>query len=186
MVAGRVSNSGNTGNISAGYNCAGGIVGTNYSATVKNCYNDGEVYGVNGGVGGIVGFQNGNAPSTSYCYNKNSITAAGNIGGIVGDLSSGSVNCCYNIGQIISTTTWTTLNMGGICGSCTSGTSVKNCYTLDSLIQEVVGAKADNTVDNISKKETDQNMKSDIFITTLNSTENNFKKGSTYPILSWQ
>lgn len=185
MVVGRVSNSGNTGNISAAYNCAGGIAGTNYSATIKNCYNDGEVYGVNGGVGGIVGLQSGNAPSTSYCYNKNSITAAGNIGGIVGNLSSGSVNCCYNIGQIICNTTWT-LNMGGICGYNTSGTSVNNCYTLDTLNQEVVGAKADNTVDSLSKKETETNMKSEEFITILNSTENNFKKGDGYPILNWQ
>lgn len=76
--------------------------------------------------------------------------------------------------------------MGGICGSSTSGTNVNNCYTLDSLNQEVVGVSADNTVDNLSKKETEQNMKSDNFITILNSTENNFKKGSTYPILSWQ
>lgn len=168
------------------YNCSGGIAGTNYSATIKNCYNDGEIYGGNGGIGGIVGFQSGNSPSTSYCYNKNTVTAAGNVGGIVGDLSAGSVNSCYNIGQIISTSTWTTLHIGGICGESRSESSVNNCYTLDTLNLDVVGAEADNTVDSLSKKETEANMKSAEFVTTLNSTENNFKKGDGYPILNWQ
>ena len=183
-----VTNCRNLNEVKSVSNCTGGIVGTNISSTVKGCYNDGDITDGAGGIGGIVGFQKGSnpSPSTSYCYNKKSVYGASNLGGIVGDLSAGNVENCYNIGQVTAGVSWTVYNKGGICGRSLSGTNVKNCYTLNSLDLDVVGIPEENTVDSLSKKETEANMKSAEFVTTLNSTEINFGKVDGYPILNWQ
>ena len=165
----------------------GGIIGTNHTANIESCYNDGEVLAENGGTGGIAGFQKGSNPSTRYCYNRNKITSHSNIGGIVGDLSAGSVENCYNIGQVETyQVNHTVYNMGGICGRSLSGTNVINSYTLSSLNLNVVGIPEENTVDSLSSLKSEQEMKADAFLTIINSGGNFFKKGSDYPILNWQ
>ena len=185
--SGTVSNSKNLGHIEGISNCVGGIVGTNHTASIESCYNDGEILAENGGTGGIVGFQKGSNPSTKYCYNKNKVTSHSNIGGIVGDLSTGSVENCYNIGQVETyQENHTVYNMGGICGRSLSGTNVKNSYTLNSLNLNVVGIPEENTVDSLSSLKSDQEMKADAFLTIINSGSSFFKKGSDYPILNWQ
>ena len=189
---GNISNSKNSGEIvSVSYNI-GGIVGMSHNAQISKCFNDGAI--ITRGflfVGGIVGCQDGNTSSINYCYNLNSVEGGHNIGGIVGALRAGSVNNCYNVGQISSYLDLSqhdngVLCAGGIAGYNTDSAQINNCYSLDSLNIEIVGIPAENTVDSLSKKETEANMKSAEFITTLNSTENNFKKGDGYPILSWQ
>ena len=185
--SGTVSNSKNLGHIEGISNCVGGIIGTNNTASIESCYNDGEVLAENGGTGGIVGFQKGSNPSTKYCYNRNKITSHSNIGGIVGDLSAGSVENCYNIGQVETyQENHTVYNMGGICGRSLSGTNVINSYTLSSLNLNVVGIPEENTVDSLSSLKSEQEMKSDAFLTIINSGGSFFKKGSDYPILNWQ
>lgn len=190
-----ISNSRNLNNVTSAYLCVGGIAGTIVYATVTNCYNDGEIYGNSGGAGGIVGFQKGTNSSTKYCYNINRVESHSNIGGIVGDLSAGNAENCYNIGQVETyQQQHLVYNMGGICGRCLEGTQVNNCYTLDSLSLEVVGIPADNTVDSLSKNETEQNMKANSFVSTLNSGETHFKTdysgtnsvNNGFPILTWQ
>lgn len=114
------------------------------------------------------------------------MTSHSDIAGIVGYLNAGSVENCYNIGQVETYQSQFVINMGGICGRSLSGTSVKNCYTLESLNLEAVGLPEENTVDSLTKKESESNMKSDTFVGTINSGKSNFKKGTEYPLLSWQ
>lgn len=138
------------------------------------------------GTGGIAGLQKGNNALTKYCYNKNRVTSHSNIAGIIGDLNTGTVENCYNIGQIKSYQSVNVVNVGGICGRTLSGTQVKNSYTLDSLNLAVVGLPAGNTVDTLSSQKTEHDMKDGAFLTIINSGENKFKKLSGFPILIWE
>ena len=187
---GTISNSRNLGKIEGVSNCIGGIAGTSFGANIKSCYNDGEISGDKCGVGGIVGFQKYQIASISYCYNKNKISGASNLGGIVGDIYAGNVTNCYNVGIVEDGVDWEIQNKGGICGGNSEGNNseigITNCYTLDNLNLNVAGAELENVVDTLSKKETEINMKSDAFVETINAGESNFKKGKGYPLLNWQ
>ena len=130
----------------------GGILGWG-RATIKNCYNTGDVTGTVGtpsagsriSVGGVAGAYNG---KMSYCYNTGTITinqttgtanvlryAGGLIGSEITGASLGTVDTCYNKGNVsvsvtLSTATGT-VYAGGLFGS--SGTEVTT--TLQSLIK---------------------------------------------------
>ena len=174
-------------------NYIGGIVGANYNAKISNCFNDGNIK-TEGfqAIGGIAGCQEGSSALISNCYNKNVVEGAHNIGGIVGTIEDGGVNNCYNIGQISSYLDLSQHDNGILCAGAIAGYNttdkilVSNCYSLDSLNVEIVGDVVGNPIDEHSSKKTEQEMKSENFVTTINAGENNFKKGSTYPILSWQ
>lgn len=192
ITFGNISNSKNMGEIVSVSNCIGGIVGTNAGAQISKCANEGVIV-TNGfmSIGGIVGYQIGDSSSADYCYNTNRVEGGHDIGGIVGSLKAGQVNNCYNIGQIssyldISQHSNGIVCAGGIVGSSVDGGHINNCYSLDSLNIEIVGELAGNPLDEYSGKKSEAYMKSDEFVTLLNSDENNFKKGSTYPILNWQ
>lgn len=90
-----VSNCYNNGEISArgatGSN-AGGISGTYYFSTIRDCYNSGNINSVSN-AGGIVSFSQGATIET--CYNVGDITAT-YVGGIVGEnITSTFNNCIY-------------------------------------------------------------------------------------------
>lgn len=110
-------------NVGIGRNCdmtncgngthIGAVVGFLYDkSTIKNCYNSTTISGdgINE-TGGIVGTTNINC-NIYNCYNSGNvlsdITDDGTslIGGIVGNLMSGNVKNCYNIGKVKCVRRW--------------------------------------------------------------------------------
>ena len=97
--SGTVTNCYNTGAVSGGVD-VGGVVGWNSSSgTVENCYNTGTVTGTYdsvGGVGGVVGYNDG---PVKNCYNTGAVSDGVDVGGVVGYNISGSVTGCYFLQQ---------------------------------------------------------------------------------------
>lgn len=113
------------GNIYSG-NGTGGIVSSN-SGTVTQCGFIGTIGGGggtnNGHVAGIASYNNG---QISHCFNRGSISAR-YVGGIAGICSSsGSVQNCYNAGQLTMDNIKTSSAIVG-----DRWGAVSNCYTLE-------------------------------------------------------
>lgn len=111
----------------------GGIAGeVEKGCTVQDCVNFGAVNGVtgtSGGLGGVVGKNNGG--SLLRCANYGRVTAVGGswyTGGVVG-LSYGPVTDCYNVADVTGGhTRYSSGGIGGVLGSHGSGSQVTNCY----------------------------------------------------------
>ena len=112
--------------ISGGGN-VGGVVGSLYQTTVKNCYVAGSVTGSGSGVGGVVGgsFQ---TSTVENCYATASVTGLSSVGGVVGSNQKSTVKNCYATGNVSNTYPYTTSSSqaGGIVGFNTG--PVENCY----------------------------------------------------------
>lgn len=149
-----ITNCNNSGYIKVESWAGGGIIGNlSRDATIEYCQNTGEVYGINGNCGGIVGSigENDTTISTltiNSSFNKGYIHGDGKngnpaLGGIIGTTQFGDsaiINNCYNTGEIASTS-YTSGNIyhgvGGIVGtiynnatatSTKSKATVTNCY----------------------------------------------------------
>ena len=136
----------------------GGIVAGNHGI-VSSCWNSGKVTGISV-IGGICGT---NLESISDSYNKGVVQSTGKningdsvIGGIAGTLQSGTINYCYNRGEIIAENkiqggivglqrnnstlsySYNTFNIsdgefrGNLVGNIESGTK-DNCYYLSTI-----------------------------------------------------
>ena len=100
-----------------------GSLGTN--GTVKNIGLIASSIKGNSYVGGVVGVNNG---ILAYCYNTGTISGSiGNVGGVVGNNSSGTITNCYNTG-VVSGTEW---GIGGVAGNNMGITS--NCYNTGTV-----------------------------------------------------
>ena len=159
LANGNISNSYNTGKITASY-YAGGLAGNTSQTNISNSYNTGKISSPNGYAGGIVGADTGESVgksisnnynigeingtyaggivgsvgskvSVSKNYNTGDISANYYAGGIVGYLFKGSVSNSYNTGNANAGNT-----AGGIVGYLFEG-SVSNCYYLNSI--EITG-----------------------------------------------
>ena len=114
-----------SGTVSGNYN-VGGVVGYNNGGTVTGCIFSGSgSVSVTGGnsVGGVVGQNFG---SVENCYNIGDVSGNRYVGGVVGD-NRGTVENCYNTG---------TVSDGGISGGvvgCNQGGSVQNCYNTGAV-----------------------------------------------------
>ena len=121
---GRVENCYNTGSVSGGI-AVGGVVGLNdINSSVTNCYNTGTDGVVGYSSGGVVGYNSG---TVENCYNTGNMSAnisVGISGGVVG-WNSGIVENCYNTGNVSDGTI-----SGGVVGQNFGSGSVKNCYFL--------------------------------------------------------
>lgn len=137
---GTISNCYTTGSIVAGgivgSSYVGGIAGRHRSGTIKECYNMASVNGTYA-AGGIVGDSPSVDAIIENCFNTGKITVKKNedkssdytfAGGIVG-CESGTINCCYNVGPIISS-----VRSGGISALDGFGSTITNCYYLDNII----------------------------------------------------
>ena len=138
-----VENCYNTGKVSGNSNQVGGVVGYN-SGTVKNCYNTGTVTGTDDYAGGVVGLNDGNVTG---CYNTGSVkgpdsVSGSYVGGVVGYNIRGTVENCYNIGEVSGNS-----YVGGVVGYNDSSASVANCYYQqhDPAIFGIGGTTADDT-----------------------------------------
>lgn len=97
--------------------------------------------------GGIAGTMQGTAPSISNSEARMTLNAtfsADNsaVGGLVGEVKTGSIHSCMAMPTFIGTTQ----NMGGVTGKLAAGTSIRNCFTnvlfpstLDYKVGGIVG-----------------------------------------------
>ena len=126
-ASGKIINCINQIEIHASY-IVGGIVGRN-SGVIENCENREYLAIVSAG-GGIVG-ENREGAIVKRCFNKNEMLLSDNtIGGIVGS-NSGTVEECYNLGNILASTSYARYSKGGIVGR-NYGT-IRKCYNLATV-----------------------------------------------------
>lgn len=184
----------------------GGIVGYLKSGSgILECVNgeNGSIKSAYGCVGGIAGFSNKNITS---CYNLGEIKASDangstNVGGIVGKIDNGTVNYTYNMGKIDTVKGF----IGGVAGQIASGT-IKNSYNCGNIT--ITAGTSYVAVENIGKANqyigyilgynnsgTCSTSVSNITTSTINGWTasditsklgSSFKKGTTYPVLSWE
>ena len=136
----RVQNCINYGNVKG--SDAGGIVGYCYYIEIYNCYNEGEIVGVNksngyNGAGGIIG-TGMRRIIIKNSYNKGNIKGISKGGGIIGYNDWGEVTLenCYNIGMVSGAT------LGGIAGRLFLSNDMlttKNCFYLNTNISIGIG-----------------------------------------------
>ena len=146
----QISNCHNAATVS-GNTYVGGIAGT-FLGTLENCSNRGAVTGYLGNIGGIVGFQQGNIAN---CFNSGTVRSTiadymgyAQIGGISGNLFSGSTRYCYNSGMISTATSGAMIKRGAIIGETYSPQNVSNCYYLDTTAANGIGS---NSTDNATQ-----------------------------------
>ena len=189
----------NAGNITANINCQniqiGGIVRYNNKGTVENCYNSGNIEckkdtGELGScrVGGIIGQQAGGI--VKNLYNKGSINVSTNnlttgVGGIVG-LIEGTTENCYNIGNINNVMQSPNCSTGELAGDATASAVMSNSFYLNN---EPIGENLSSSC--VTTKVTNEQLKSDETLDTLNQSELVWKKDTSninngYPIFTWQ
>ena len=114
----------------------GGIIGYAYSSgTISNCSFAGEVT-ASREMGGIVGGANSLELNISACINMGNITgnpnsSLGYVGGIIGDITEGVIQNCYNTGSVSGSE-----SVGGIVGRQTYDTIIANCYNLGAISGE--------------------------------------------------
>ena len=100
----------------------GGLVGSNWSGTVTQCYSTDTVSGGDS-VGGLVGSNGG---TVTQCYCTGMVSGTGKswrVGGLVGD-NSGAVTQCYSAGAVSGTGQ----DVGGLVGSGSSSQGVTTSF----------------------------------------------------------
>ncbi len=126
-ASGKIINCINKVEINAVYIC-GGIVGRNYGV-IENCENRAYL-ALNSASGGICG-DNQSSGSVRGCFNTNEILLADwGIGGIVGT-NSGTVEECYNVGNILASTSYARYSKGGVVGR--NYGIIRKCYNLATV-----------------------------------------------------
>ena len=106
----------------------GGIAGYMGNAKIINCVNNGAITAEGNQVGGIVGSMVNNAAEVSGCYNTGAVSAASEVGGILGGSTyTGTVSNCYNTGAI----TGTGAHVGGVIGE--SAGNASSCYNVGTV-----------------------------------------------------
>lgn len=119
-------------------NYVGGICGYSDYCVISECFNGGEVSGVDN-TGGICGY-NFHGMIVN-CHNKGNVSSDythGYVGGICGyNFGSGRISCCYSTGEI--TGSRDAAGVGGVCGRTDSG-DIENCYWLTGTAAVGVGS----------------------------------------------
>jgi len=121
-----------------GASYTGGLVGSNNTTPINNCYVTGEVSFLtqtSSYLGGLVGQNGGSSPITN-CYATCNVAGAGYVGGLAGSNGS-AVSGSYATGNIsmFAYNTGTTYNYGGLVGSNTA--SITNSYATGNLTSMV-------------------------------------------------
>ncbi len=136
---GRIRNCYNTSEIvgvgdSSSKTYIGGIVENNEeSGAINGCYNEGNLTGETGSVGGITVSNQG---EISGCYNKGNLTGEGSsIGGITA-INSGMIHSCYNKKDI---TVGSVEYIGGIVGLSRASSLISDCHNEGNITGECVG-----------------------------------------------
>ena len=116
----------------------GAIAGSSYG-TIQYCFVKGSIESSKDYLGGIVGK---NVGTIEDCYTTVSIKATGivkRVGGIAGlnyktNSNAGTIQRCYATGTINNINTNFGAGVGGIVGSNSAGTTIKNCIALNTSI----------------------------------------------------
>ena len=182
----------------------GGIAGASWSSSVEKSINKGHIKGTlystdNGtSTGGIVG-----AFNDEFIENTGIINCANfgkveseywRIGGIAG-LSKGKIENCYNIGEITGDH-----EVGEIAGANLrqepwGDGRIRNSYFINTAKNSIVGQSyiLNGSIDELSSAKTEQEMKSDAFLVTLNGeniedvwVQDSKNVNNGYPALKWQ
>ncbi|MCL2435134.1 MAG: chitobiase/beta-hexosaminidase C-terminal domain-containing protein [Lentimicrobiaceae bacterium] len=115
----------------------GGIAGYNNSAIITNCYTTGNVTGTGTSVGGLVGYNTGNA-LIAYCYAAGNITGVSAVGGLAGNHNASTgepvIKNCVAANAVVTATQETDAKLNRIATSDgTLGTLINN-YANDLMI----------------------------------------------------
>ena len=144
---GKIANAGILDSYFYGTSKVGGVCGNNYTGTITNCYNTGNVSGSSGFVGGVSGDNNGGTITNSY--NAGSVSGIERYVGGVNGWNKGTITNCYNIGSVSGSG-----YVGGVNGW-NKGT-IKNCY-YDSTIYTGTAIGYDGgTTEKVEGKTTEQ------------------------------
>ncbi len=206
-----ITDCGNDANIS-GISLVGGIVGkfgegSADTSVISGVYNTGFIK-ASSQVGGIAGEINANAVLRN-AYNRGIIVSVASsssedfgAGGIAGKISSCTLENVYNTGYVGGAS----ISLGTIAGIIEGkNVTLTNCiYLKPSEITEpdeasddienpksasAAAGKADEDVlkenDSIASASNDA-MTEEAFVETINGKGSSFKRGATYPLLSWQ
>jgi filamentous hemagglutinin family protein len=121
--SGSISNSYANVNVIGG-GIVGGLVGANWNGSISNSYATGSITGgshnsdnYTSATGGLVGSSSGQNSSISNCYAAGDVNGGGDIGGLVGDINSGTISNSYATGTVTNNTTITDYNTNGYGGS---------------------------------------------------------------------
>lgn len=107
---GNISYSSYVGSVS-GVSWVGGLAGLiNGGATINNCYSAGSVSGSGNRVGGLIGSSEGFS-TLSNSFNTANVVGTSEVGGLIGTITSGSVNTSYSSGPVMGSS-W----VGGLIG----------------------------------------------------------------------
>ena len=157
---------------------AGGLVDSNSAGgLIEKCSNSAIIDAPSKRqIGGIV---DSNRGTIRNCYNTGNISGNWQIGGIVGqNYDSGIIVNCYNRG-IISAGYGS--GAGGICGTGSMDDNSSNNYYLNT---SATGGYNEEDIEGKAEAKTEQEMKSDAFITLLNAGGDNWKRGDDgYPTI---
>ena len=123
---GKIANAGILDSYFYGTSKVGGVCGNNYTGTITNCYNTGNVSGSSGFVGGVSGYNSKGTIINSY--NAGSVSGLEYVGGVSGINYTGSITDCYNIGSVSGSEG----NVGGVNGYNDGGT-ITNSYNAGSV-----------------------------------------------------
>ena len=134
-----------------GIDSVGGVAGEN-RGTVESCRNTGMVSGTN--VGGVVGYNIGDAATVKNCCNTGTVSGESNsgtpsTGGVVGYNGPGSpmVENCYNTGAVSSASASGNPGTGGVVGYVGGGSPVvENCYNTGAVSSASAGARIGGVV----------------------------------------
>jgi len=151
-----------------------GLFGYVQGGTVQNVGVVDSYFSGDTNVGGVVG--NLMTGTVTNCYNTGTVSGSENVGGVVGR-NTGTVENCYNTGTVSGNE-----NVGGVVGNNTE--NVENCYNTGTVsgseyIGGVVGYNTD-TVENcyyLADSETDD------IDGTIAKTENQFTSGEVAYLL---
>lgn len=191
LGGGAIQNCGNYATVTAaGNNYAAGIAAQVQGGAILDCYNAGVIQGniYTGGIAGKTasGTLNGETVNAQVvnCYNTGTIRSEKtNCGGIVGYALKTEIRNCYNSGRINTSAAF----RGGLIGNKQSGTSIANCYYLDTSCAAGIGSY-DMAPDTLTTPKTMEEMKEKVFIEELGIAyaENTNGQNNGFPILSWQ
>ncbi len=159
----------------ASYNAGGLVYSNNAGGLIEKCSNSVIIDVPNRNqVGGIAAVNYG---TIKNCYNTGNISGYYRIGGITGEnCDDGIILNCYNRGIISGES-----DIGGICGKGQMNDDSSNNYYLNT---SATGGDNGEDIEGKAEAKTEQEMKSDAFVTLLNAGGDNWKRGEDgYPTL---
>lgn len=175
----------NSGDVT-GYRYAGGIAGNLSSdSSIINCTNSGNVTCAGSGAAGMAA-NVGNGCAITACSNSGTIKSTGtNVGGIAGDVANAKISNCYNSGKVICSQVY-----GSVVGNVSNAKAViENNYFAEGTVEngKGIGAAKDEQKQTASSV-TAEELKSTDFVKKMNENLDGdvFIKGPNGPMLSWQ